>query len=59
MQGVILAGGKGSRLQPITLKRSKAMVPILGKPIVERGMADLALTYLAIYLSVNMPPRIQ
>ena len=42
MQGIILAAGKGSRLQPITLKRSKAMVPILGKPIVERVMEDLA-----------------
>jgi len=38
LQGVILAAGKGSRLQPITLKRSKAMLPILGKPIVERVM---------------------
>ncbi|MGD8596444.1 MAG: sugar phosphate nucleotidyltransferase, partial [Anaerolineae bacterium] len=41
MQGVILAAGHGSRLQPITLTRSKAMVPILGKPIVERVMQDL------------------
>jgi len=41
MQGVILAAGKGSRLHPITLSRSKAMLPILGKPIVERVMALL------------------
>jgi bifunctional UDP-N-acetylglucosamine pyrophosphorylase/glucosamine-1-phosphate N-acetyltransferase len=41
MQGVILAAGHGSRLQPITLTRSKAMVPILGKPMVERVMEDL------------------
>lgn len=41
MQGVILAAGKGSRLQHITLTRSKAMVPVLGKPIVERVMQDL------------------
>ena len=41
MQGVILAAGKGSRLNPITLNRSKAMVPILGKPIVERVMETL------------------
>jgi UDP-N-acetylglucosamine diphosphorylase / glucose-1-phosphate thymidylyltransferase / UDP-N-acetylgalactosamine diphosphorylase / glucosamine-1-phosphate N-acetyltransferase / galactosamine-1-phosphate N-acetyltransferase len=41
VQGVILAAGHGSRLQPITLTRSKAMVPILGKPIVERVMEDL------------------
>jgi NDP-sugar pyrophosphorylase family protein len=38
MQAVILAAGKGSRLNPITLNRTKAMVPILGKPIVERVM---------------------
>jgi NDP-sugar pyrophosphorylase family protein len=36
-----LAAGKGSRLHPITLKRSKAMLPILGKPIVERVMETL------------------
>ncbi len=36
MQGIILAAGKGSRLHPLTLARSKAMIPILGKPIVER-----------------------
>jgi bifunctional UDP-N-acetylglucosamine pyrophosphorylase/glucosamine-1-phosphate N-acetyltransferase len=41
MQGIILAAGQGSRLQPITLTRSKAMLPILGKPIVERAMEDL------------------
>lgn len=41
MQGIILAAGKGSRLHPITLQRSKAMVPILGKPLVERVMEDL------------------
>ena len=41
MQGVILAAGKGSRLHPITTKRSKAMLPILGQPIVERVMEGL------------------
>ncbi len=41
MQGVILAAGKGSRLHPITLERSKAMLPVLGRPIVERVMALL------------------
>ncbi len=38
MQGVILAAGKGTRLHPLTLNRSKAMMPIVGKPIVERVM---------------------
>ncbi len=42
MQGIILAAGQGSRLHHITLARSKAMLPILGKPIVERIMELLA-----------------
>ena len=41
MQAIILAAGKGLRLQPLTEFRSKAMLPILGKPIVERVMAAL------------------
>ena len=41
MQGVILAAGKGSRLHPITLRRSKAMVPVLGKPMLLRVVETL------------------
>lgn len=55
MQGVILAAGKGSRLQPITLTRSKAMLPILGKPIVERVMEDLAANGVNDFILVASP----
>lgn len=41
MQGIILAAGKGKRLHPITLQRTKAMAPVAGKPIVERVMETL------------------
>lgn len=41
MQAVILAAGKGSRLHPITVSRSKAMLPIVGRPMVERVMETL------------------
>jgi NDP-sugar pyrophosphorylase family protein len=41
MQGLILAAGRGERLRPITLTRSKAMAPVLGKPISERVMETL------------------
>ena len=38
MQAVILAAGMGTRLKPVTRYRSKAMVPVLGRPLVERAM---------------------
>ncbi len=55
MQGVILAAGKGSRLHPITLNRSKAMLPILGKPMVERVMAGLAVNGVKDFILVVSP----
>lgn len=40
MQGVLLAAGKGTRLQPLTLTRSKAMAPVAGRALGAR-VADL------------------
>ncbi|MFN8488462.1 MAG: sugar phosphate nucleotidyltransferase [Caldilineaceae bacterium] len=40
-QGVILAAGRGTRLHPLTLTRTKAMAPVAGKPIVARVMETL------------------
>lgn len=39
---VILAAGRGKRLQPLTRERSKGMLPILGQPMIERVMENLA-----------------
>lgn len=38
MQAVMLAAGMGTRLRPVTASRSKAMVPVLGRPLVERAL---------------------
>ena len=51
MYAIILAGGKGERLRPLTGDRPKAMVPLLDKPIleyqvtwlIENGVTDFVL----------------
>lgn len=35
MQAVILAAGEGKRMQPLTFKRPKPLIPVLGRPILE------------------------
>jgi NDP-sugar pyrophosphorylase family protein len=55
MQAVILAAGKGSRLHPITTTISKAMLPILGKPIVERVIENIVACGLRDFILVISP----
>lgn len=42
MQAVILVGGLGTRLRPLTHKVPKAMVPVHGRPFLEYQLAYLA-----------------
>ena len=41
MKAVILAGGMGTRLRPVTGDKPKPMVPLLGKPLMEHILALL------------------
>lgn len=42
MKGVVLAGGAGTRLRPITYAMAKQLVPVGNKPILFYGLEDLA-----------------
>ena len=42
MKAVILVGGEGTRLRPLTLTAPKQMLPIMGATMLERVMAQLA-----------------
>ena len=51
---VIMAGGKGTRLRPITENIPKPMIPVAGRPILERLVLHLVGCGITrIYLSVN------
>jgi mannose-1-phosphate guanylyltransferase/phosphomannomutase len=41
MKAVVMAGGAGSRLRPLTVARPKPMVSLLGKPVLEHILALL------------------
>ena len=54
-QSIILAAGKGTRLAPITNTRSKGMLPILGKPFLERIMRGMLSSGLRNFILVVNP----
>jgi NDP-sugar pyrophosphorylase family protein len=55
VQAVILAAGRGTRLSPVTDDRSKAMVPVLGRPLVDRVVETLVLNGLREMVMVVGP----